>query len=287
MIGRTSSTTGETCSVKAKAPCPELVRAGSFWRVRYPTPGGEGFHLLFRHRAQGEHALSLSRSQASESRHYVGIEAGRLVRARHLVDVGDARRLFFVIRGEEVDASDSLEDRVGLIFMDPDRQFYTPGYPRCLDCGGMLLAKGGHGKWIEVLDLERNAAHFGARFVDFADGLRQCAACGSRFTDTRYGWVWPLKAYASRIRPSTLDALSQVAVGSGLFGVVGLISVAEWWVIPVGAVWFVSCMAAASWLVDLVRERDIPQDVLDAARRAADPRLGGTRDRGPRPPVRF
>ena len=266
--------------MKPGTQAPDIRRIGPYWRVRYP---GSHF-VLFKHRAQAEHAATLAWAQAAESAACVGMDAGRLIRARHLADRWGPPRLFFVIGGEEVDASGSL-DVFRLIFMDPDGQWYPVGRPRCVDCGGRLDAKDAQGKWIDLHDLERRLARTGARGQDFAHGLRRCADCGSLFTDTRYGWRgWPVKAYLAPLRPSTLDTLSQVAFISGIHGALGLIllwalSLSGWWVLPVAPIWFVSSMAAAGWLYDLSHEWDIPQSALDCARRAAD-----GRDRTPREP---
>lgn len=180
--------------------------------------------------------------------------------------------MFFVIGGDEVDAS-RRSDVIVLIFMDPAEQWYPVGRPRCVDCGGQLDAKDARGKWIAVRVIERRLA-LGAGRVHSDDGLRRCTKCGSLFTDTRYGWGWlSLRAYVAPIRPSTLDALSQVAGVIGILGVfLWALTPLGWWIIPVAAVWFVSCTVAAVWLEDLSGEWDVPDSALACARRPADNR---------------
>ena len=183
--------------------------------------------------------------------------------------------MFFVIGGEDVDASES-QDTDRLIFVDPGGWRYPVGYPRCVDCGGGLRAKDARGEWIEVNELARGLVLTGAGRVDFADGLRSCASCGSRFTDTRYGWGWrPVKAYGARFRPSKWANLSQVAGVGAILGPFALMAwwpadVSGWWIIPGAAIWLVAFTAVAAFLDDLYTERNIPRSALDAARRAAD-----------------
>ena len=248
----------------------DIRRIGRYWRVRFPG----GRFLLFKHQAAAKHAATLDMAQATENAACVGMDVGRLVRTRHLVDSRDPPRLFFVIGGEEVEAS-KRTDVIVLIFMDHAEQGYPVGRPRCVDCSGRLHVKGACGEWIEVKVLERRLA-LGTGCAHPDDGLRRCSECGSLFTDTRHGWGWrPLDAYVPPVRPSTLDTLSQMACVSGILGVLALIYLWDltplgWWVIPVAAVWFVSCMAATGWLEDLSHEWDIPDSALAGARRMAD-----------------
>ena len=248
-----------------------IRRIGRYWRIRFP---GSHF-LLFKHQAEAEHAANLDLAGAAENSGCVGISKGRLVRTRHLVDRGGRQRVFFVIGGEDVDASDS-QDIDRLVFVDPGGQRYPVGYPRCADCGEGLQAKDARGRWIEVNELACGLVLTGAGRVDFADGLRWCAMCGSRFTDTRFGWGWrPVKAYGARCRPSVWDTLNQVAAVSAILGPLALISLwpadlSGWWIILVAAIWFVAFGAAAGFLDILYHERNIPESALDAARRAAE-----------------
>ncbi len=56
---------------------------------------------------------------------------------------------------------------------------YLPSYPRCPDCGGAVADK--------RAKAEREFGPFQWAEPDQGPGSRECAECGSRFIDTRYG----------------------------------------------------------------------------------------------------
>ena len=89
--------------MKPGIQAPDIRRIGPYWRVRYP---GSHF-VLFKHRAQAEHAATLAWAQAAESAACVGMDAGRLIRARHLADRWGPPRL----------SSDNQDENVATIKM--------------------------------------------------------------------------------------------------------------------------------------------------------------------------
>ena len=259
----------------------QLERTGRHWLVRYPPEHyphlDEGWNaLLFDHRTQATKAMSLEPEQAAERLPWVGIGAGRLVRARHLEKRCGVSRLFFVVGGKRVAASHSLAT-AGWIFSDRTGQFYLPGYPRCLDCGGGLLARGRRGTWVDAEELEMRLRIVVGHVQDFADGLRLCSGCGSRFADTRYLEAWPLKEYWLPLRRSTRVELGKAMcllafAGLWLPGV--LVGWESGWAAPLGLTWWLVWFCIGiHWVEDVgfvgFEKRSAPRAVLDAAVRAA------------------